>query len=121
MKKILIVDDQYGIRVLLKEVLKKDGFEIFQSANGEGALELVQQEKPDLMLLDMRIPGMSGLEIMREMRNRNIQSNIKIILMTAFGEEQMMMEAKELGITDHFAKPFDISTIREKVKLHLES
>lgn len=121
MKKILIVDDQYGIRVLLNEVLKKDGFEIFQSANGERALELVEEENPDLMLLDIRIPGMDGLEIMKEMKKRGTDTGVKIILMTAFGEEQMMLEAKELGITDHCAKPFDISTIREKVKFHLET
>ena len=59
-KKVLVVDDQYGIRVLLKEVFSKDGFCVYQAENGQVALEMIQKIRPDLILLDMKMPGMEG-------------------------------------------------------------
>lgn len=61
-EKILIVDDQYGIRILLNEVFNKEGYQTFQAANGLQALDIVTKERPDLVLLDMKIPGMDGIE-----------------------------------------------------------
>ena len=60
-EKILIVDDQYGIRVLLNEVFNKEGYKTFQAANGIQALDIVKNQRPDLVLLDMKIPGMDGI------------------------------------------------------------
>ena len=80
-KKVLIVDDQYGIRVLLHEVLDKEGYTIFQAPNGVTALQIVKDEKPDLVLLDMKIPGMDGLEILRHIRS--IERYTTVIMMTA--------------------------------------
>jgi two-component system response regulator (stage 0 sporulation protein F) len=66
--KILIVDDQFGIRILLNEVLHKEGYETFQAANGIQALEVLNNHSPDLVLLDMKIPGMDGIEILKRMK-----------------------------------------------------
>lgn len=62
-KKVLIVDDQNGIRILLMEVFNSEGYTTFQAANGKAALDIVRSDCPDLVLLDMKIPGMDGLEI----------------------------------------------------------
>ena len=115
--KILIVDDQYGIRILLNEVFQKEGYETYQAANGIQALDIVQKHSPHLVLLDMKIPGMDGIEILK--RIKAIDSNIRVIIMTAYGELDMIQETKELGAIMHFAKPFDIDEIREAVKKHL--
>ncbi|MCD8500664.1 MAG: response regulator, partial [Bacillaceae bacterium] len=79
-KKILIVDDQFGIRVLLNEIFKKDGYETFQAASGLQALEIVGKDRPDLVILDMKIPGMDGIEILR--RLKKFDSSIQVIMMT---------------------------------------
>ncbi|KXZ20683.1 two-component system response regulator [Bacillus nakamurai] len=116
-EKILIVDDQYGIRILLNEVFNKEGYQTFQAANGIQALDIVVKERPDLVLLDMKIPGMDGIEILRRMKM--IDDSIRVIIMTAYGELDMIQESKELGALTHFAKPFDIDEIREAVKKYL--
>lgn len=116
-KKILIVDDQFGIRVLLQEVLQREGYEVFQANNGPTALEVVEQENPDLILLDMKIPGMDGLEILRVIRKREIDT--KVIMMTAYGELNLIREAMEMGALAHFTKPFDIDELRQAVNAHL--
>ncbi|MCD8510072.1 MAG: response regulator [Bacillus sp. (in: Bacteria)] len=116
-KKLLIVDDQFGIRVLLNEVFEKDGYNTLQASNGKQALKLVADEEPDLILLDMKIPGMDGLEILREIKKMNVSS--EVIMMTAYGELEMINEAMDLGALTHFAKPFDIDEVRQEVKNYL--
>ena len=115
--KILIVDDQFGIRILLNEVLHKAGYETYQAANGIQALEIVNTDSPDLVLLDMKIPGMDGIEILKRMKV--INPDIRVIIMTAYGELDMIQEAKDLGAITHFAKPFDIDDIRNAVREYL--
>jgi two-component system response regulator (stage 0 sporulation protein F) len=115
--KILIVDDQYGIRILLNEIFQKEGYETYQAANGVQALSIVTKDKPDLMILDMKIPGMDGLEILR--RVKKINQEVGVIIMTAYGELDMIHEAMDLGALTHFAKPFDIDEIREVVRKEL--
>jgi two-component system, response regulator, stage 0 sporulation protein F len=117
--KILIVDDQYGIRILLNEVFQREGYTTYQAANGMQALEIVRKHRPDLVLLDMKIPGMDGIEILK--RLKEIDPDIKVIIMTAYGELDMIQETKELGAIMHFAKPFDIDDLRAAVKNHLVS
>ncbi|MBT2688660.1 response regulator [Bacillus sp. ISL-47] len=115
--KILIVDDQFGIRILLNEVLQKEGYDTYQAANGVQALDIVSKHSPDLVLLDMKIPGMDGIEILKRMRV--VDKDIRVIIMTAYGELDMIQEAKDLGALTHFAKPFDIDDIRAAVKKYL--
>lgn len=114
MQKILVVDDQYGIRVLLCEILQKDGYKMFEAANGVKALQIVEEEQPDLVLLDMKIPGMDGLEILRRIKEKH--AHVHVIMMTAYGELNLINEAMNLGAITHFAKPFDIDDIREVIK-----
>lgn len=113
-KKLLIVDDQYGIRILLNEVFQKEGYQTFQASNGIQALEIVEQDRPDLVLLDMKIPGMDGIEILK--RLKEMDQTIEVFIMTAYGELDMIQQAKDLGARTHFAKPFDIDEIRAAVK-----
>lgn len=115
--KVLIVDDQNGIRVLLMEVFSSEGYNTFQASNGKTALEIVRAERPDLVLLDMKIPGMDGLEILRHIKT--IDTSIKVIMMTAYGELDIIKEATDLGALMHFTKPFDIDEMRIAVNSQL--
>ncbi|PZE20098.1 response regulator [Paenibacillus xerothermodurans] len=118
-KKLLIVDDQNGIRILLMEVFSSEGYETFQASNGKLALEIVRNVTPDLVLLDMKIPGMDGLDILKHIKS--IDPSIKVIMMTAYGELDMIKEATDLGAIMHFTKPFDIDELRNAVNSHLRS
>ncbi|MBW7455592.1 response regulator [Paenibacillus sepulcri] len=116
-KKVLIVDDQNGIRVLLMEVFSSEGYVTFQASNGKLALEIVRNDVPHLVLLDMKIPGMDGLEILKHIKA--INKDIKVIMMTAYGELDMIKEATDHGALMHFTKPFDIDEMRMAVNLQL--
>ncbi|WP_211749634.1 response regulator [Paenibacillus sp. Marseille-Q4541] len=116
-KKVLIVDDQNGIRILLMEVFSSEGYTTYQAANGKTALEIVEKHIPDLVLLDMKIPGMDGLEILKHIKEMN--PSIKVIMMTAYGELDMIKEVTELGALMHFTKPFDIDEMRIAVNMQL--
>lgn len=116
-QKLLIVDDQFGIRVLLTEIFQNEGYETFQASNGVQALSAVEKEDPELVLLDMKIPGMDGLEILK--RIKKLDRRIKVIIMTAYGELDMIQEALDHGAITHFSKPFDIDKVVEMVKTEL--
>lgn len=118
-KKVLIVDDQNGIRILLMEVFNSEGYTTMQAPNGKVALEIVRNDAPDLVLLDMKIPGMDGLEILKHIKE--INPEIKVIMMTAYGELDMIKQATDLGALMHFTKPFDIDEMRLAVNNHLMS
>lgn len=117
-KKVLVVDDQNGIRVLLMEVFGNEGYDMFQAANGKIALEIVKQQSPDLMLLDMKIPGMDGLDILKHVKQ--IDPGVKVIMMTAYGELDLIKEATDYGALMHFTKPFDIDELRDAVNSQLQ-
>lgn len=114
MMELLIVDDQQGIRLLLKEVFKKEGFQTHLAATGIEALQIVEQADISLVLLDMKIPGMDGIEILK--RIKEIKPHISVIMMTAYGELGVIQEALDLGAMKYFTKPFDIFEVRDEVK-----
>ncbi|MDF2668371.1 MAG: CheY-like receiver protein [Paenibacillus sp.] len=118
-RKVLIVDDQNGIRVLLVEVFSSEGYHTSQASNGKLALEIVRKDPPDLVLLDMKIPGMDGLDILKHIKQ--INPSIKVIMMTAYGELDMIKEATDLGALMHFTKPFDIDDLRLAVNKQLRN
>ncbi len=112
--KVLVVDDQYGIRALLQEVLSRDGYQVYLAASGVEALSIVVSERPDLVFLDMKIPGMDGLEILTNIRKT--EPSMKVAMMTAYGELDLIKEAGALNAIGHFAKPFDIDEVRRFVR-----
>ena len=113
MKKILIVDDQKGVRRLLEELFKKDGWEVQLAADGKEAIQRADEFLPDIILMDMKMPIMNGLEASRIILN-NI-SNLDIIMMTAYGEMDVVKEALDVGVKKCITKPFDIINLRDTV------
>lgn len=115
MKKILIVDDQQGIRMLLDEIFKKEGFETFQVGNGIQAVELLKNENVDLMLLDMKLPGMDGLSVLKEVRE-TLNKKFPVMMMTAYSEQQLIEQALAFGDVQYLTKPFNIFELLAQVK-----
>ena len=118
MKSILIVDDQPGIRMLLEEVFSKEGYRTLTAGSGKEALDVFAVERPDLVLLDMKIPGMDGIEILKRMKQEC--ERVQVVMMTAYGELDLVEEAKTWGAVRHFTKPFDVFELRETVKKLLD-
>lgn len=108
-----MVDDQLGVRRLLYETFRENQHEVEMAANGMDALELAKTFVPDLILMDMKMPGMSGIETLRQMRAMNLMT--QVILMTAYGDVHNMEQAKELGVIYYLTKPFDLFELRDKV------
>lgn len=106
---VLVVDDQPGIRRLLTEVLSENGYSAEAAANGYEGLQKAKELNPMLVLMDMKMPGMDGIDTLRELRR--IGSRAKVIMMTAYGELDMISEAKELGAIAYVTKPFDIVSL----------
>lgn len=110
-KQVLVVDDQIGIRKLLEEVLSEQGYQVKLAANGIEALVSIGENTPELVFMDMKMPGMDGIEALREFKKIGLSE--KVIMMTAYGELELVNEAKELGIHAYITKPFDITMVAE--------
>ena len=105
-KKILVVDDALFMRRVIRKNLEGSGYrDIEEACSGEEALELFSREKPDLVLLDITMPGMSGLEVLEEIRKKDPAA--KVIMCSAMGQEQMITNALMLGASDFIVKPFN--------------
>lgn len=115
-KKILVVDDEEKIRELIKNYLEKEGFQVLQAADGVEALESITKDKPNLIVLDWLLPGMSGLEICRQVRQK---SNIPIIMLTARTEEVDKLLGLELGADDYVTKPFSLRELTARIRVVL--
>ena len=113
MKIILIIDDQPGIRMLLSELFRREGYKTVLAVNGLEALLQLEQIEPDCILLDMKMPGMTGIEVLKKIKKE--WPHIPVMMMTAYGEDDLLTEAIELGASKYFIKPFDIYEIRDAV------
>jgi len=118
MEKILIVDDNETLRFTLTELLEDSGFECKAVEDGSAALEEVRKNSYGLVILDMRLPGMSGLEILRKIKENN--KSLPVIMLTAFGEIRTAVEAMKQGAHDFITKPFDNDAMIMTIKKTLE-
>lgn len=115
--KILVVDDEKDILVTLQDLLEMEGYEVTCAYNGKSGLAKFYEMKPDLIMTDMMMPGMSGLELIHTIRGGTTQANIPIILMSAMVSFQN--QEKE-GWDDFIKKPSDIDSILDTIKKLLE-
>ncbi len=113
---IFVIDDEEDILDLVDYNLAKEGFQISRFTTGEAALEGVKREKPDLVLLDLMLPGVDGLEICRQLKRNKDYSEIPIIMLTAKGEESDIVSGLELGADDYITKPFSPKVLLARVK-----
>lgn len=111
-RRVLIVDDDNDLRHILRRLLTKRGWTVAEAADGHEALGRVADDPPDLILLDHRMPGLSGAEVYREMRARRV--DVPVVLMTAARDIQVLADA--LGIPDRIAKPVDVQRLVETLE-----
>ncbi|MCY6356754.1 response regulator transcription factor [Clostridium sp. ZS2-4] len=115
-EKILIVDDEEHIQELIKFNLENSGYKVLCANDGLEALKIAKMELPQLILLDVMLPGMDGYDVCKEIRRHNVISNTPIIMITAKGEELDKILGLELGADDYLTKPFSVRELVARVK-----
>ncbi len=115
-EKILVVDDEEDILELLRFNLSREGCQVFCASSGEEALRLVRSEIPDLIVLDLMLPGIDGLEVTRRLKSDPNTKHLPIVMLTAKGEEADIVTGLELGADDYVTKPFSPRILVARVK-----
>jgi nitrogen regulation protein NR(I) len=119
MSKLLLIDDEADLRYSFQRILDSPEIELTTAASGEEGLRLIPKLKPDLVIMDIRMAGITGLETLR--RIRQIDSKLLVILMTAYGTTQTAIEAMKLGAYDYLLKPFDVPKLKELIATALKA
>ena len=116
MPRILVVDDQPDIRLMCRVNLQLEGYEVLEAADGDAGLEMVRLERPDLVLLDVMMPGLDGWQFMKEIKADPALSEVPIVLLTARVQREDEIRGWLSGAADYLPKPFNPSTLTEVVR-----
>jgi len=111
---MLLVEDEDALRTLVRHELESDGFVIDEAESGERAIEILGEKKFDLVILDIRMPGIDGLEVLRRIREDD--ATTKIIMLTGVGELKIARDSLTLGANDFLMKPYDFKTLKNCIQ-----
>ncbi|RKD26550.1 two-component system, OmpR family, alkaline phosphatase synthesis response regulator PhoP [Caminicella sporogenes DSM 14501] len=114
-KRILVVDDEHHILELIQFNLEVNGFDVLTCDNGEDAVKISKEEEIDLIILDLMLPGINGIEVCKMIREK-YHSDVPIIMLTAKGEERDKIQGLEIGADDYITKPFSIGELIARIK-----
>jgi DNA-binding response OmpR family regulator len=118
--KVLVVDDSPPVCQTLSVALSRNGYEVFSANNGKTALNIVENEQPDIILLDIIMPVMGGYDVCRQLKSDENTRMIPVIFISALDEETDKLEGFKLGAADYITKPFQIPELLARLKVHLE-
>jgi DNA-binding response OmpR family regulator len=113
---VLVVEDESALSTLLRYNLEREGYRVFEARDGEEALILADEVKPDLVVLDWMLPQLSGLEICRRLRGRGDMRNVPIVMLTARGEESDRIRGLDTGADDYLTKPFEFGELLARLR-----
>ena len=113
-ERILIVDDEKNIVSSLTSILSDEGYEVSMAGDGIEALELIQKDPPDLVILDIWLPGMDGIEVLKTLKSYNL--GVEVLIMSGHGTIDTAIKATKLGAQDFIEKPFSLDRITESIK-----
>ncbi len=114
--KILVVEDDSDILELLKYNLQREGYQVITTVSGETALEYAKTDQPSLILLDLMLPDLSGLDVCKALKSDERTSHIPIVMLTAKGEETDIVAGLELGADDYITKPFSLNVLIARIR-----
>ncbi|MGP8320973.1 MAG: response regulator [Methanosarcinaceae archaeon] len=118
-QKVLIVDDELDALTALKRALEADNYNVVEAADGLSAIEMVKNEKPDIVLLDLMMPEIDGIEVCRRLKSDPPYKHIPIIMLTAKGDTNDKIEGIEIGADDYITKPFNLNELKARIKMVL--
>lgn len=116
MAKVLVVDDEPNIVLSLEFLMEQAGFQVITAYDGEAALERINDSAPDLLLLDISLPGISGFDVLEHLRRSEATAQLPVIMLTAHGRDIEREKGLALGADDYITKPFSTQSLIEKVK-----
>jgi len=121
MTKILVVEDEIHIQKLIKLILEKNMFEVDTVGSGEDALKYLDEaeKKPDLVLLDIMMPGIDGLQVLRTVKANSALKHIPVVMLTALAQESVVMQGIKLGAKDYIRKPFHPGELAKRIAKHI--
>jgi DNA-binding response OmpR family regulator len=114
--KLLIVDDDHDFRQVAKVALLADGYEVFEASSGREAMDLARREQPDLILLDVLMPGLDGYQVCRQLRANPATNRTAVLVLTALSDPTAGYKAKQAGADDYLVKPVSASELRERIE-----
>lgn len=115
MRKLLIADDEPGVRSLVRMTLESDAYQILEASDGDEALMLALEHRPELILLDVSMPGLSGLQVCRMLKENPSTSSISVVMLTAMDQDIDKAWGKAAGADEYFTKPFSPLALLRKV------
>lgn len=121
MSRILITDDSADIRQLLSAILAEEGHKVIVAADGAKALELMEKELPEILVLDLMMPNLDGYGVLKEMAERNLLGGIKVLILTAKTSEADWVRGYKLGADMYLTKPFGTDELIESIELLMKS
>jgi DNA-binding response OmpR family regulator len=116
---VLLVDDEEFLRRVMKDLLVREGYEVVEAGNGIEALDQVDRHAPDVVVLDLNLPGMDGYSVLSELRSRPATRNIPVVVLTAKGDEDNEVRVFELGADDFLTKPFRAKALSKRLEVVL--
>jgi DNA-binding response OmpR family regulator len=116
LKKLLIVDDEDGVRALVRMTLDSGVYEIFEASEGFEALDLAREQRPDLVLLDVMLPDLSGMDVCRKIKDDPDLASTTVVMLTARAQTSDVGDAEEAGADGYFTKPFSPIALTRKVE-----
>ncbi len=119
MNKILIIDDDKDMQSILSDIVDSEGYRSIVAGNGRKALQQIRKHIPDLILLDMKLPGMNGMKVLEKIKN--IDRDLKVLMLTGYGDIKDAVQAIKLGAFDYITKPFDNDEIVKHIKNAMQS
>ena len=118
MAKILVIDDEPGIRELLDTLLRRKGYDVVLAESGQKGLELFHQERPDVIVLDLKMPGMDGLTVLQQVRS--LDPRKPVIVLTGAGTAEAEQQVRALGVTEYVEKEFSLHLLGDALKRLLD-
>ncbi len=115
MAKILLVDDQRDVRFVMSELLEDMGHEVVEASSAPGGLEMLESERPDLLFLDLTMPGMSGMEALARIRRQDATRHTRVVLLTGSTSAEELDKARNLGIEGIISKPWESAEVASRV------
>ncbi len=120
-QKILAIDDENDVLLIIKTALSGQGYDVLTASNGYDGLAMAEDQKPDLILLDLRMPEMDGMEVLEQLRDNEKTQSIPVIVLTGLSEKAKIREALDKGITYYIVKPFECQDLISKINLAIKT
>jgi CheY-like chemotaxis protein len=118
--KIITIDDEAPVRLLIRQCLRRENCDVFEASNGREGLDVIRDVIPDLILMDVTMPEMSGIEALQAIRTDAALAHIPVLLLTGFKDTEQLNRALQLPYTDLLSKPFQVSDLRARVEKMLQ-